>query len=92
MLDEGEFAEVSHLLTEGMKAAKSLPDTPDRPPGSAALSARLQPALDAFERITGYRETNAAAIYHHRLSLFGPPCPACGRPGRTPNASRCVDR
>jgi hypothetical protein len=35
-------------------------------------------ALAEYERITGYRETNFAAIWHHRLALYGPPCKSCG--------------
>lgn len=47
--------------------------------------------LKAYEQITGYRETNPNAILHHRLSLFGPPCHACGKPLRTPMARYCAE-
>jgi hypothetical protein len=33
-----------------------------------------QKALDEYFRITGLRETNINAIWHHRRSQFGPPC------------------
>jgi hypothetical protein len=46
-------------------------------------------ALAEYERITGYRETNYAAIWHHRLALYGPPCKSCGKPLRTPQAKLC---
>lgn len=45
--------------------------------------------LDAYKRITGYAETNPNAIWHHRLSLYGPPCHHCGKPLRTPKAKLC---
>ncbi len=45
--------------------------------------------LAEYERITGYKETNAAAIWHHRLALYGPPCKSCGKPLRTPRAKLC---
>jgi hypothetical protein len=45
--------------------------------------------LVEYERITGYRETNPNAIYHHRLALYGPPCKHCGKPLRTPQAKLC---
>jgi hypothetical protein len=46
--------------------------------------------LARYYQITGFRETNPAAIGHHRLSLFGPPCPSCGKPLRTPRAKWCA--
>ncbi|HTW47664.1 MAG TPA: hypothetical protein VMD92_06940 [Acidobacteriaceae bacterium] len=54
-----------------------------------ALRKRLEAALEEYNRLTGYHETNANAIWHHRLSLYGPPCRACGRPLRTPKAKLC---
>jgi ribosomal protein L37E len=42
-----------------------------------------------FTRITGYVETNPNAIWHHRTSLYGPPCHRCGKPLRSPKAKLC---
>jgi hypothetical protein len=47
------------------------------------------PVLAEYERITGYRETNINAFYHHLTSLYGPPCSRCGKPLRSPNAKLC---
>jgi hypothetical protein len=47
------------------------------------------PVLAEYERITGLKETNPNAIYHHRLSLCEPPCRFCGRPLRTLRAKLC---
>jgi uncharacterized Zn finger protein (UPF0148 family) len=47
-------------------------------------------ALVTYERITGFHETNANALMHHRLKLYGPSCSACGKPLRTPIASFCA--
>jgi hypothetical protein len=47
------------------------------------------PVLEENERITGLKETNPNAIYHHRLSLYGAPCRFCGKPLRTPQAKVC---
>jgi hypothetical protein len=50
---------------------------------------RLELMLAEYERITSFAETNPHAVYHHRLSLYGPPCRACGKPLRTPQAKLC---
>jgi len=52
--------------------------------------ARGQGALTRYFEITGVRETNVNAIWHHRLSQFGPPCPSCGKLLRTPRAKLCA--
>src|ERR1700733_7049764 len=46
-----------------------------------------QPALDMYFRLTGFRETNVAALWHHRLDQYGPPCRNCGRLLRTKRAA-----
>ena len=48
-------------------------------------------ALKAYEEITGYTEENFNALWHHRTSLYGPPCQNCGKPLRTPKASYCAE-
>jgi hypothetical protein len=50
-----------------------------------------QGALTRYFEITGFRETNVNAIWHHRLSQFGPPCPSCGKLLRTPRAKLCAE-
>ena len=57
--------------------------------GGMALKDGLLPVIAEYERVTGYKETNPNAIYHHRLSLYGDPCRSCGRPLRTPRAKLC---
>lgn len=47
-------------------------------------------SLEAYERLTGFRETNPQALYHHRISLYGPPCSNCLKPLRTPQARTCA--
>ncbi|HEX8430379.1 MAG TPA: hypothetical protein VF625_03795 [Longimicrobium sp.] len=46
--------------------------------------------IAGYEMFTGVRETNVNAIPHHVASLYGPPCPACGKPLRTPKARLCA--
>src|SRR3954467_1910433 len=75
MLEEDEFREVMSLRHAA--------------PGTESLNEKFAPMLAAYERITGFRETNPNAVFHHRLSQYGPPCQNCGRPLRTPQAKLC---
>lgn len=47
-------------------------------------------ALASYEEITGFRETNINAVWHHRETLYGPACDQCGKPLRTPRARFCA--
>jgi len=89
MLEEDEWRIVQEQLHNATLAV-----TTNRSETIAALSvisirSIFQPALDVYERITGFRETNHNALYHHRVALYGPPCHNCGRPLRTPDARLC---
>lgn len=90
MLDADEWAEVHRALEEGIRGIEA-----DRETEGSELTSDLVPrfcagALDAYERITGFRETNPNALWHHRIALYGPPCPICGKPLRTPKAKLCA--
>jgi uncharacterized glyoxalase superfamily protein PhnB len=52
---------------------------------------RRPAALAEYERLTGFKETNFNAIFHHRVSCHGPPCPRCGKVLRTPVAYKCFE-
>jgi hypothetical protein len=75
MLDDDEFHLVSSLFNTGTEGG-----TKER---------MFAPALREYERITGFHETNPNVLYHHRLSMYGPPCGNCGKPLRTPKARMC---
>ena len=51
---------------------------------------RMRPFLDMYKLLTGFEETNPNAIWHHLDDLYGPDCPACGKPLRTPKARYCA--
>ena len=48
--------------------------------------------LGEYERVTGFHETNPNAIYHHKLSLYGPACSKRGKPLRTRPVRKYADR
>src|SRR5580658_6840817 len=73
MLDDDEYRRVVSL----------------RPAATGNLRTRFKSMLAEYERITGLGETNPNAIFHHRLSDYGPPCRHCGKPLRTPQAKLC---
>lgn len=79
MLDEEEYAEAHRLYGECMRNITV-----------GTLSERFQPLLDYYEKVTGYKETVANAIMHHRIAQYGPPCESCGKPYRTPKATFCA--
>jgi len=89
MLDDREFAEISNLHRDGMRATKEFRQRMGVPLENASLRERMAPMLSHYERLTGYKETNPNAVMHHQLSLYGPPCKHCAKPLRTPQAKLC---
>lgn len=76
MLDDDEYKRVAALLNTGSEGS--------------IRERMFGPFLNEYERITGRRETNPNAIFHHIVSKYGPPCACCGKPLRTPRAQMCV--
>ena len=75
MLDDDEFKLVSSLRDTGTEGDRR--------------EQMFGPLLREYERITGFCETNPNVIFHHVLSMYGPPCARCGKPLRTPRAKLC---
>jgi hypothetical protein len=75
MLDDEEFKQVMSVRGTG---AGNLGEP------------EFSPVLREYERITGFHETNINALYHHVISLYGPPCSNCGKPLRSPRARFCA--
>ncbi len=89
MLDEDEYAEVAQLYSGGIRATKEFRERWGVARTGVPSEELFRPVRDAYERLTGMKESNHNAIMHHRLSLYGPPCKQCGRPLRTPKAKLC---
>ncbi len=51
---------------------------------------RYQYLLAGYQLFTGVEESNPNAVWHHVVSLYGPMCPVCGKPLRTPKARLCA--
>ena len=89
MLDEGEFAEIKQLYNECIRSRPEFRKKHGIPLESASIEQRIQPVLKRYEQMTGMKETNANAVMHHGLALYGPPCKRCGKPLRSPQAKLC---
>ena len=46
--------------------------------------------MTGYEELTGFKEKNPNAIFHHIITSHGPPCKKCGRPLRSQRASFCA--
>ena len=90
MLTEEEWAELSPLLNNYLQRVKEY-----RSKYGVGLKEALNsvgaPACQKYFEITGYKETNFNAIWHHRLSAYGPKCSSCGHLLRTKEASFCAN-
>ncbi len=92
MLTEEEWAAVEPHLENRFEAAARYCEAHPEVGLSQALEQGLGTgAQEEYARITGQPATDLEALYHHRLSLYGPPCAACGRPLRTPEATHCAE-
>ena len=91
MLDEHEWTEVATLLSTMMSRTQEF----RRSTGASLAEALGQrfgdDALARYQQLTGARESNPDNLWHHRISLFGPPCEACEKPLRTPRATYCAE-
>lgn len=102
MLDDGEWAvmmrahrvsrvdpEAAFSILEREAARRGLAPPRPLPADAGGIDRLLWHLLAGYEMFTGMRETVANAIWHHVASQYGSPCPACGKPLRTPRARLC---
>ena len=90
MLTEEEWTRVAPHLDDAIEQIKRYREQHQCSLAEARQKGFAQDALALYAQITGFKETNADALYHHRLSMYGPPCLACGKPLRTPHAKCCA--
>ncbi|MDQ8188570.1 hypothetical protein [Pelagicoccus sp. SDUM812002] len=90
MLTKQEWKEVGPLLRLDTERTKEL--RKEKGIGlKEALEELQSEACEKYYELTGFKETNWQAIWHHRLSEHGPECPSCGHLFRTPKASFCAN-
>ncbi len=90
MLEEHEWEQIAPHLTQALTEIKDHRETHRISPAEAKARGYGTQPLERYFQLTGFRETNVDALWHHRLALFGPPCRACGKPLRTPRAKTCA--
>ena len=90
MLEEHEWPDIAEALSEGLRTIKRERQETGKTLQEIDRTPRFQKALDLYESITEFRETNPNALWHHRVSIYGPPCHNCGKPLRTPKAKLCA--
>ena len=91
MLNETEWAELDPFLSAMIGHIQSYREKTGASLADATRLGGEQPALDKYFELTGFRESNVNALWHHRLSRHGPPCVNCGKLLRTNRAARCLE-
>jgi hypothetical protein len=91
MLEEYEWEKVGPLLSGAIQKIMDYREEHAVSLAQARDESFGKDALEMYKAITGFEETNPNALWHHRLSLFGPLCSRCGKPLRTPAAKRCAE-
>lgn len=90
MLEEAEWERMAPALSDQITMIKRIRQEHGCDVGTAKRMAG-EAACNLYSEMTGYRETNLNAIWHHRLALYGPECPQCGHLIRTPKARFCAN-
>lgn len=90
MLTDDEWSMIAPHLANGVEQIKRYRAEHHCSLGEAVAKGFGRTALDLYAQLTGHVESNPNSLFHHRVSLFGPPCTHCGKPLRTPLARRCV--
>ena len=90
MLDEAEFEVVSEAHSQGVRAIQEYRQRTGASLKETPVEELHRPVHEAYEHLTGATGFSADHLLKHRLSLYGPPCSACGKPLRSPQAQVCA--
>ena len=90
MLTESEWEKLELHLTSAIEEVQQYRQEHNCSLAEAKERGFGRNALRVYRELTGFEETNFNSLFHHRLSIYGPPCASCGKPLRTPRASFCA--
>lgn len=90
MLDEDEWAKLAPLLDAAIENIKRYRLRHEAALGDVPIPEMYWAASEMYSKLTGVDVISPDALWRHRLSLYGPPCVACGKPLRTPQAKLCA--
>ena len=93
MLEPAEAELVHRAHTGGMRVVEEEARRRGRiliPMQLDGVARHRQPLLEMYRLLTGFVETNPSAVLHHEVAQYGPPCPRCHKPLRTPLARFCA--
>ena len=93
MLEHEEYG----LIEEAKQGGMAVVEAEARRRGQLLVPMQLvgaarskQSMLEMYKLLTGFEEVNPNAVMHHRVEQYGPPCPQCAKPLRTPEARFCA--
>lgn len=90
MLNETEWAEIDPVYSDYLERIKRYRASYGCTLDEALKKVSKLRLIETHARLTGHMEINPIAIWHHRLSIYGSPCRACGKLLRTPQARFCA--
>ncbi|MCR9247756.1 MAG: hypothetical protein NXI31_22240 [bacterium] len=90
MFDEREWLRIRPLLDTGIRAVKDYRAEHGVPLAEVPMRGPYAELLAEHVRIAGHANVRPEDVWHHRRADHGPPCRRCGKPLRTPGATRCV--
>jgi len=91
MLEEHEWRQLEPLLSGFIRDIKRYREYHSTSLQEATKAVGSDPVLQKYFELTGFRETNINALWHHRVSLYGEPCQRCGKHLRTSLAKLCAE-
>ena len=73
MLDEAEFAEIAHLYSAAFQNVKRFREESGANLKHPTVDELFRPVSERYAQLTGFKESNANAIMHHRFRSMARP-------------------